>query len=326
MTSDSLAHQYDLAMFDLDGVVYIGPDAVPGAAEAIATARADGLRVAFITNNASRPSSAVARHLTELGVPCEVGDVVTSAQAAAGLAAERWGEGASVVALGAEGLISALSEAGLVPVGVDDDAVGLVSGYGPELRWREIMQAAVRVRDGLAWIACNTDTSIPTAFGSAPGHGVLVEMLRSFTGVDPDVAGKPSPPLLEETMRRVGGERPLMVGDRLDTDIEGAAAVGIDSLLVLTGVTGLADLVAAPPAQRPTHISPDLSGLLSAPSASVERDGWWHAGEHRARVVDGRLDVDPAGHDDPDWWNAACAAAWAHLDSTGTPALADDPR
>ena len=143
----------------------------------------------------------------------------------------------------------------------DPDVRALVTGYGPDVVWRDVMRAAVRVREGLPWIATNADMSIPTSYGVAPGHGVMVEMLSRFTGVEPEVAGKPHRPLLDEAVRRTGARSPLMVGDRLDTDIEGARAAGLDSLLVLTGVTDLALLVAAPPHQRPTYLSSTLAGL-----------------------------------------------------------------
>ncbi len=322
---EPLTAAYDLAMLDLDGVVYVGDHAVPGAADHLAAARAAGQRVAFITNNAARPPEVVAAHLTELGVAAERDDVVTSAQAAAGLLLSRFGAGARILCLGGDGLREALLEAGLVPIDPadendGDDATAVASGYGPEVRWREIMRAAVRIRDGLPWVASNTDGTIPTAFGVAPGHGVLVETISRFTGVVPDVAGKPRRPLLDETVRRVGGSRPLMVGDRLDTDIEGAHEAGVDSLLVLTGVTTLRELVAARPEERPTYVAADLGGLLTAhPQVvadpdGVRLDGW------RARVADGRLAVDGDGAED-DWWRAAAVASWDHLDRTG--AVAD---
>jgi HAD superfamily hydrolase (TIGR01450 family) len=318
-SGEPLDCRYDLAMLDLDGVVYVGPDAVPDAPEHVATARSAGMRVAFITNNAARPPAAVAEHLRELGVQADADDVVTSAQAAARLLEERLGPGAPVVVLGAGGLVEAVSAAGLKPVGVKDDAEAVVTGYGPDVVWRQIMRAAVRIRDGLWWVASNTDLTIPTKYGTAPGHGVLVETLRRFSGVDPVVAGKPARPLLDETVRRCGGERPLMVGDRLDTDIEGAHAAGIDSLLVMTGVTGLAELVAAGPGLRPTYVSADLSGLDEphpAPDVSgheVSLGGW------TARVTEGALDVEGEGQVD-DWWRVVAVAAWRHLDATGSPA------
>lgn len=318
-SSVALSRAYDLAMLDLDGVVYIGSAAVPGAAGHIAGIRAEGMRVAFITNNASRPATAVADHLTELGVPADERDVVTSAQAAARLLVEEHGPGASIVCLGGAGLRVSLEQAGLVPVGVDDEAAAVASGYGPDLRWREIMRAAVRIRDGLPWLASNTDTTIPTPFGVAPGHGVLVEMLQGFTGVTPVVAGKPARPLLDETVRRVGGARPLMIGDRLDTDIEGAHNAGVDSLLVLTGVTGLVDLVAAPPALRPSYIAPDLAGLSTAHVAPQRQADGWALGGWYGDTLTGRLELRQQRHDaDPaDWWRVAASAAWSHLDEVG---------
>ena len=317
-SAQALCRAYDLAMLDLDGVVYVGGDAVPGAPRHLADARAAGMRLAFITNNAARPPQRVAEHLRELDVEATAEDVVTSSQAAARLLADRFGPGARIVALGADGLREALAAERLVPVGADDDAAAIATGYGPDVRWAEIMRAAVRIRDGLPWVASNTDATFPAAFGLAPGHGVQVEMLRRFSGVDPEVAGKPSRPLLDETVRRVGGEHPLMVGDRLDTDIAGARNAGLDSLLVLTGVTGLAELAAAPVEQRPTYLAPDLGGLLVAHEApAADGDGFALRG-WRASVDDGRLVV--TGHGDPaDWWRAVAEAAWAHLDDAGEP-------
>jgi glycerol 3-phosphatase-2 len=315
-SEEALCRVYDLAMLDLDGVVYVGGEAVPGAPDHLTAVREHGMRLAFITNNASRPPGVVAAHLRELGVAAEDTDVVNSAQAAARVLVERFGVGARVVRLGAEGLAEALHDEGLVGVGAEDEAVAIVTGYGPQVRWAEIMRAAVRIRDGLPWVATNSDMTFPTAFGVAPGHGVQVEMLRSFTGVDPIVAGKPERPLLDETVRRVGGRRPLMVGDRLDTDIEGANRAGYDSLLVLTGVTGLAEVVAAGERLRPTYIATDLGGLLVGqpaprPDGDAQALGGWCAD-----VVGGRLVVSGAG-DAEDWWRVVATAAWAHLDITG---------
>ncbi len=319
-SEEPLSRGYDLAMLDLDGVVYISGDAVPGAAEHLAQARESGMRLAFITNNAARPPEKVAAHLRELGVEAQVDDVVTSAQAAARVLLDRFGAGSRIACLGSEGLEQALESAGLVPVDVEDDeAVAVATGYGPEVRWSAIMRAAVRIRDGVPWVASNTDHTIPTAFGVAPGHGVQVAMLRDFTGVEPVVAGKPERPLLDETVRRVGGQRPLMVGDRLDTDIEGARRIGLDSLLVLTGVTGLAELVAAPEDLRPTYVAPDLAGLLQPHGApEVDDDGTHSLGGWRGTVEDGRLAVSGDGATE-DWWRVAAATAWHHLDDVGEP-------
>jgi HAD superfamily hydrolase (TIGR01450 family) len=311
-------------MLDLDGVVYIGAAAVPGAAEHISLFRSSGSHLAFITNNASRTPETVAEHLVSLGIRAERTDVVTSAQAAAHLLAGDHPPGSRIFLLGGDGLERALVEEGLVPVSeVDHEPVAVVSGYGPDLPWRSVMEAAVLIRDGLPWVASNTDLTIPTDFGIGPGHGVLVRMLTDFSGAAPRVAGKPERALLDETVRRVGGHRPLMVGDRLDTDIEGAHNAGVDSLCVLTGVTGLAELAAAPPTQRPTYLSPDLGGLLvSHPEPEIGGrtailGGW------RAEVdADGRLEVSGSGATG-DWWRAAVTAAWLYADDVGSPADTD---
>jgi glycerol-1-phosphatase len=321
---DSLATSYDLVMFDLDGVVYVDGHAVVHAAQSIAETRSAGAHVAFITNNASRTPQQVADHLQELGVGAEAEDVVTSSQAAARLLREAHGDGAAIAVLGADGLVDALREAGLEPVEVGDDrAVAIVSGYAPDIRWRVIMQAAVEIRNGLPWTATNTDLTLPTDRGLAPGHGLLVRMISEFAEVTPVVAGKPQRPLLDETLRRVGGTHPLMVGDRLDTDIAGAHNAGTDSLLVMTGVSRLSDLVAARPDERPTWIGHDLSALGRPGCAATSGDGRWEADGWSAVLEHGRVVVDGSGSLDA-WWTVVAAAAWAHRDQTGDPADVTD--
>ncbi|HEY9564961.1 MAG TPA: HAD-IIA family hydrolase [Nocardioides sp.] len=317
-----LVDGYDLVMLDLDGVVYVGPDAVPGASVAIRRLKNSSTRLAFVTNNASRTPDRVAAHLTELDIPAEANDVVTSGQAAAGLLTTLLAPGSPVFLLGSPALAEALEDVGLVPV-QDRVAhpVAVVSGYAPDIAWRLIMEGAVLVRDGLPWVASNTDLSVPTAHGVAPGHGVLVKMISEYADREPLVAGKPRPPLLQETVRRLGGSKPLMVGDRLDTDIEGASAIGVDSLLVLTGVTGLAELAVAPPNLRPTWISRDLGGLFGTPQKPAALPGSvdhrHRLGEWEGWVTDGALRVEGLGERDDAWWQVAAAVAWSHLDATG---------
>lgn len=322
-SSERLVDDHDLAMLDLDGVVYVSGDVVDHAAESIQAWRDAGRSLAFITNNASRPPQTVVDHLQRIGVAASLDDVVTSAQAVAALLREAFGPRARVAVLGGQGLLEAVMAEGLKPVGVEDDAVAGVTGYGPDVVWSELMRFAVRVRDGLPWYASNTDLSIPTAYGMAPGHGVLVRMLQDFTGVDPAVAGKPEPPLLQQTMARVGGARPLMVGDRLDTDIAGGTRAGVASLLVLTGVTDLSALVAASQEERPTYIARDLRGLFE-PQEAVAQDGATSScGGWSARVDDGRLRIDGSGAVSS-WWRAAAAAGWGWADEHGAPPSVED--
>ena len=314
-----LTEAYDVAVLDLDGVVYVGPDAVPGAPEALNAAQAGGMHLAFITNNAARTPDAVGDHLRELGVDAHDEDVVTSAQAAARLLGRQLDPGSKVFVIGGPGLEEALRERDLEPVTEpSDDVAAVVQGYGPEMPWKRVVAGAILVRSGLPWVASNTDMSIPTATGVGPGNGTLVRLLAEFAEREPQVAGKPKEPLFEETIARVGGQHPLLVGDRLDTDIEGAVTVGWDSLLVLTGVTGLEEVARATKAERPTYIGRDLGALAEAHSAPevspdvVSQGGW------NATVENGRLVVEGDGSGD-DWWRVAAVAAWRHLDDTGQP-------
>lgn len=267
-----LVEAYDVALLDLDGVIYTGAAAVPGAVEALTAARAAGMRLAFVTNNASRSPSAVAAHLSRLGLAAAAEDVVTSAQAAARLVAERVPPGSPVLAAGAMALRLALRARGLRPVSTfAERPVAVVQGWAPDLSYALLAEAGLAIRAGALFVATNRDATLPTPRGLQPGNGSLVQMLVTATGAEPVVAGKPQPPLHAEAMARTGAKRPLVVGDRLDTDIEGAVRGGADSLLVLTGVSGPLDLLLAPPGRRPTYVAPDLGALFSplAPIASV---------------------------------------------------------
>ena len=316
-SSVPLSESYDVAMLDLDGVVYIGADAVPGAAKHLSAAASSGMSLAYVTNNAARTPRTVAEHLRVLGVPASDDDVVTSAQAAARLVSERVEPGAAVFVIGGEGLFEALTELGVRPVQtLDADPVAVVSGYHPELRWRTVIDGAILVRQGVPWVASNTDLTVPTPHGPGPGNGVLVRAVAEFAQVDPVVAGKPETPLFEETLRRVGGERPLVVGDRLDTDIEGAVRAGYDSLLVMTGVTGLDELVAARPGRRPTYLAADLGGLLTEHGCPEQDGDGWELGGWQGGVRAAKLELSGDGTVD-DWWRVVARAAWDHLDRTG---------
>jgi HAD superfamily hydrolase (TIGR01450 family) len=286
--------------------------------ESLDAARAAGMRLAYVTNNASRPPQVVAGHLTELGVPAEAADVINSAQAAARLVAGKVPAGSRVLVVGGAGLLEAVAERGLVPVrSLDEGPVAVVQGFDPTVGWQQLAEAAYAVQQGLPWVASNTDLTIPTARGIAPGNGTLVAAVRAATGVEPEVAGKPMPPMHRETVLRTGAERPLVVGDRLDTDIEGAHNGGVDSLLVFTGVTTPAQLLGAPPEHRPTYLAADLRGLLLAQPAVTAAAGGFACGGWTASVRDGVLTLDGVGEDRYDGLRALCAAAWTALDAAG---------
>lgn len=329
-----LAQAYDLALLDLDGVVYIGPDAVPGASSALQQAQAAGMRLCYVTNNASRPAPVVADHLRELGVPAADDEVMTSAMAAASLLARRLPAGAPVLVVGGEGLFWALQGEGLRPVSSIEEAGGapaaVVQGFHPDVGWRLLAEGTRAIRAGAPWVATNTDLTVPTAFGPAPGNGTLVAAVATATGISPEVAGKPQPTLFLEAVRRYAAQRPLVVGDRLDTDLEGAVAAQIPGLLVMTGVTDLARLLAAEPPRRPDLVCDDLAGLQQPhPAATGEAGGddavsTGRCGQavvvcHEVKDGDVEVLVAQAGASAVDVLRAAAVAAWAAADALGRP-------
>lgn len=304
----ALADGYDAALFDLDGVVYLGPVAVEGAPEGLRALRDRGVRVGFVTNNAARPPSAVAEHLTELGIEATAADVVTSAQAGAQLVADRFKAGSRVLAVGGAGVWDALAEVGLVGVrSADDDPVAVLQGFGFDLTWDQLNETAIAIHRGAHWVATNIDPTRPTDRGLVPGNGAAVDAVRQAVDVDPEVAGKPFRPLVDATVARLGAGNPIFVGDRLDTDIAGAVAAGLDSMLVLTGSHGPADLVAAGADSRPTHLGYDLRDLLQPARTCTERPGEVSCGEQTA-VVDGDR-IELVGS--PDDRSSAVDALWA---------------
>ncbi len=311
-----------MALLDLDGVVYVGAAAVAHAAETLdAALDLHGTRSAFVTNNASRTPAAVAAHLVALGVRAEPSDVVTSAQAGARMLAERLPLGSHVLVIGGPGVSAALRERGLVPVeSVDDAAVAMIQGYGPDVGWRQLAEGSLAIGRGLLWVATNLDRTIPSPRGRVLGNGSMVAALRHATGAEPLVAGKPEPPLMLESVQRSGAVRPIVVGDRLDTDIEGANRSGIPSLLVLTGVTDWQDLVDAPPQHRPTYLGHDLRALLApAPPVEVQWSAGAGAGAVEARCGRAAVRI-PTGMPDP---GAVRARVGAEPRGGGTDATRD---
>jgi HAD superfamily hydrolase (TIGR01450 family) len=329
---------YDVALLDLDGVVYVGPAAVPGVPGALGAARRDGMRLGFVTNNAARTPEQVAAHLTELAVPAEADDVITSSQAAASVVVGLLGGGARVLPVGGPGVAAALTAAGLRVVGrAEDEPAAVVQGYGPSVGWAQLAEAVVAVRRGARHVATNTDATIPSPRGVLPGNGALVGVVSTVTGQVPLVAGKPDPAMHAECVRRTGARRPLVVGDRLDTDIEGARRAGAASLLVLSGVTGPAELLAAGPAHRPDLLAPDAAGLLTAHPPVLAGDGGWRCGGWSARSAgDGVLTLtegpsvgvtlDPTRPradvaDGLDGLRALAVAHWARVGEGASPAV-----
>lgn len=262
---------------DLDGVVYRAHVPCPGAVEGLASAREAGVRVIFMTNNASRTPEMVAEQLTSLGVPTEPDEVLTASQVAAAVVAAQYpeltdGEDA-VLAVGGPGVAVALQEQGIRSVDAaqvresqETEPVTVrlvVQGYGAEIGVSDLTEAAYAIGAGADWVATNDDATLPTERGMAPGNGSLVAAVRHATGAEPVVVGKPHAPAYEEALARLDlpQEECLMIGDRLDTDIAGARAVGLRSALVLTGVSTRAEAEEASPDSRPDLVVETLPEL-----------------------------------------------------------------
>ncbi|MDQ6657915.1 MAG: HAD-IIA family hydrolase [Actinomycetota bacterium] len=258
----SLATSYDTALLDLDGTVYLGDAVIDHVPEALTAAKAAGMATIFVTNNASRPPSEVAEALVHMGIQATPDDVLTSPQVAADMLSQAHPKGSPVLVVGAPYLHDAVTAVGLEPVRLAaDKPVAVVQGHSPDTGWKQLAEASIALRTGADWVACNTDATLPTDRGLLPGNGAMVAALVTATGLHPRVAGKPARPLLDTAIARSGAKRPLVIGDRLDTDIEAASAAGLPALMPLTGVNNAADLLTAPANRRPTYVCLDLRGL-----------------------------------------------------------------
>ncbi|MGF1648771.1 MAG: HAD-IIA family hydrolase [Kineosporiaceae bacterium] len=331
-------------LLDLDGVVIEGRRLVPGADAALVRARRAGVPVRFVTNNASRSPAEVAAHLTALGVPATAEEVVTSAVVAVDLVSERANArharprgraAAGVVAVvGSSGLLEPLADAGLTAAAAVDVAPGeafaLVQGFSPDIGWRDLAAAARHVRAGTWWIATNLDPTLPTEDGPAPGNGSLVGTVRTAAGRGPDaVAGKPDAVMIRRALPPGARDRPaaaLVVGDRLDTDVAAALAAGATAALVLTGVHGVVDLLAAPPDGRPHLLAASLASVTDEhPAVRLVAAGVGACRGARVTVaeVGDAVDVTVAGEGERamagsdgalDTVRALCTATWSLAD------------
>lgn len=311
MSDVPLISLFDALLADLDGVVYAGPHAIPGAVESLKQLSGLGVGLGYVTNNASRSPAQVAAHLRELGAPAEDHQVVSSSQAAADLLASLLAPGSRVLITGSPALAAEIELVGLVPVyGQDEDPVAVVQGFNPEIGWKDLAEATYVVNAGALWVATNTDMSIPQARGIAPGNGTLVHAVAAATGQTPRVAGKPEAPLFHSAAKRLGAERPLVVGDRLDTDILGGNNAGFATVAVLTGVDTRQTILAARAAERPDYIISSLADLHRVYPEITHDDGTYACGEATARVANGAVGI-IGSQDNLDSWRAACAAWWA---------------
>jgi glycerol 3-phosphatase-2 len=276
-----LVQRFDGLLCDLDGVVYAGPNAVVDAVESLNRAADLGLKIGFVTNNASRPPQVVADQLNSLGLHVSPAQVFGSAAAAAALVADdvssrpdEFGTRAPrAMVVGAQNLRDELSAVGvqIVPTrpthAPESKPDYVVQGFDPGLGWSDLAAAAFAIEAGATWVATNTDTTIPRAEGIAPGNGSLVAAVRTAVSVDPRVAGKPEPTLMRYAAEQLGLSAPLVIGDRLDTDVAGGVAAGFETALVLTGIDTVTAAATADRAERPDLVLSTLADLFAGEDA-----------------------------------------------------------
>jgi glycerol-1-phosphatase len=320
MTDSSPLAGVDLILADLDGVIYTGRHAIPHAVESMNHAQ-ESIPVGYITNNASRTPTSVAEHLTSLGLNVRPEDVVSSPQAAIKLLSGLVPAGSTILVVGGEGLLEVVKGAGFVVTdSAEDKPAAVIQGFSPEVGWKQLAEAAYALtRDsdgnGIPWVATNTDWTIPQERGIAPGNGTLVSAVHTAVGILPVVAGKPERAIFHEATTRFGASHPVFIGDRLDTDILGANRAGIASIMVLTGIDGARQVIAAAPEQRPHFLLEDLRGLLD-PYPLVEQgedtDGSvvTKVGDAVVRRRDTVLTIEHASERRIDLIRAGAAAVW----------------
>ncbi|MFM1994005.1 MAG: hypothetical protein RL537_694 [Actinomycetota bacterium] len=257
-----LIDKFDSLLLDLDGVVYRGKKSVTGAVESIKRAQQLGKKIGYITNNAARTPEQIAQQLDAFGIEVLPNQIMGSAEAAAKLLASKL-SGGKVLVVGGEGLRTEVAKQGFEVVdSANDQPVAVLQGFSPDVGWPQLAEAAFAIQAGAMWIATNQDWTIPLERGIAPGNGTLVGAVHTAVGLLPEFAGKPFRPIFDAAIRQLGVSNPLVIGDRLDTDIKGANGAGLASACVMTGIAGKKELLGAKSDERPSFIIQDLGSLF----------------------------------------------------------------
>jgi glycerol-1-phosphatase len=271
-----------LLLVDLDGVVYRGPEPVPGVPAVLADRAARGDDVVYVTNSSIWHHSDFVGRLERMGAPVSAARIVSGARATALYLSERSPRPRRVLVLGAPGLIRELAEAGFEILRAADAAdawrangkdataatagvEAVVIGFDQEVDWARLVVTSTAVREGAHFVAVNRDPIHPTEHGLVPGAGALVETIAVAGATQPVVIGKPGPLLLEMAAHSVGKAvtDAIMIGDSLSADIPAAIAVGCRSILMLTGISAAEHAAALPPGQRPTYVAADADELAA---------------------------------------------------------------
>ena len=303
--------KYDCLLADLDGVVYEGTLAIDGAVESINRAQASGLKVGYVTNNSSRKHQTIADQLAGFGLTVAPDEIISSGQTGVELLATMIAPGSKVLVVGGEGLRKRVVDAGfeLVESSVDKPA-GVIQGFAPDVAWKHLAEAAFSIQAGAKWVATNSDWTLPQERGLAPGNGTLVSAVHTAVGILPAVAGKPEPAIFATAVKVFSSSRPLFIGDRIDTDIVGANRAGIDSGLVLTGVSTRKELLGIAAEGRPTYILENLRELHSAYAAPKPIKFGFSCDGARVELLAGKVRVTEGDPKSMGALKAACAVIW----------------
>lgn len=303
--------KYDTLLADLDGVVYEGKQAIEFAVESINALQTEGVAVGYVTNNSSRKPETIAAQLNDFGLRVNADDIIGSAQTGVELLAKLIPEGSKVLVVGGEGLRSRVSECGFEVVdSADENPAGVIQGFAPDVAWKNLAEAAFAIQNGARWVATNSDWTLPQERGLAPGNGTLVSAVHTAVGQLPLVAGKPEPAIFETAIRVFNSNKALFVGDRIDTDITGANRAGIDSALVLTGVSTRKELIGMKPEGRPTYILGSLKELRSDYVAPKATKRGFACGNAEVELLGNKILVTQGDPKSLDALKAACATIW----------------
>lgn len=288
-----LVETADVLLIDLDGVCYAGTRDIPNAASGLAAARETGIKFQFVTNNASRNPQQVAEKLQGHQIAAAPEEIMTAAMDAVEILTQKIEPASKVLVVGTQALRDTVAQAGFEVVSkASEQPAAVIQGYGAEVGWVELSEAAYAINAGALFMATNLDATLPTEKGFALGNGSLVAAVEHATGQKPFAGGKPFAGIYRKAASHAGASKPLVVGDRLDTDIAGAVAADMLSFHVLTGVSDAKAVALAYPDRRPSYLGLDLTDLTRAHPGPVHQPtGAWTSGESAAFMVaeDGRV-------------------------------------
>lgn len=260
-------------IIDMDGVLWHGNTPMPGLADFFATLRRLNINFMLATNNASKTPAIYRKKFAGFGIDIDIYNILNSAEATAQYVRSEYDAGTAVYLVGDIGLHEAMKAQGFRILTIDEVYAGetaevVAAGFNPNVVYKELAAGAICIRKGAKFIGCNPDPSYPSEWGPLPGAGALIAVLETATGVKPTFIGKPGPALFREAMSRLQAstENTAMVGDRLTTDIAGGIAAGINTVLVLSGVTQKEDLETSD--IQPDYVLADISELAARLEAS----------------------------------------------------------